>query len=152
MWIHPRTQQVAVSHRVTTRVAKSLLLACTALSWIGCGSSQLPKLGTVSGIVTLDDKPLEGATVQFTPGLGRVSRGRTGPDGAYELGYVGNERGALLGEHKVTITSRWEDENMATGRITEHPEKLPRKYHMESDLKRTVEAGHNTFDFATTSK
>ncbi len=118
---------------------------------IGCGSSG-PELGTVSGIVTLDGKPLQGATVQFTPGLGRVSRGRTRADGTYELRYVGNEKGALLGEHKVMITSRWEEEDPVTGRFTEHPERLPPKYHVKSDLKQTVEAGHNKFDFATTSK
>ncbi|MEX2169163.1 MAG: carboxypeptidase-like regulatory domain-containing protein [Pirellulales bacterium] len=130
----------------------SLVLACAALSMIGCGSGHLPELGTVSGIVTLDGQPLEGATVQFTPSLGRVSRARTGSDGAYELRYVGSERGALLGEHKVMIITSWMDEDPATGRITNHPEKLPPKYHAESELKRTVEAGDNRFDFATTSK
>jgi len=147
MWNHPRTPQVAVSDRAAT----SLLLACTALSMIGCGSGHLPELGTVSGNVTLDGKPLAGATVQFTPGLGRVSRGRTGPNGSYQLRYIGNEKGALLGEHRVTITTSWDEEDPAKG-ITHHPERLPPKYHLESELTRTVEAGHNKFDFATTSK
>ncbi len=148
MWIHPWTAQIAVSHRVAT----SLLIACTALSMIGCGSGRLPELGAVSGIVTLDGEPLEGATVQFTPGLGRVSRGRTGSDGVYELRYDRNEKGALLGEHKVMITTRWMDEDPKTGRFTHYPEKLPPKYNAESELKRTVEPGHNKFDFATTTK
>ncbi|MCI0333903.1 MAG: hypothetical protein L0228_11850 [Planctomycetes bacterium] len=146
MSTHPWTHPIAVSQRVAT----ALLLACTALAMIGCGSSG-PELGTVSGIVTLDGKPLEGATVQFAPSLGRLSRGRTGADGKYQLSYVGSEMGALLGEHKVTITSAWEEEDPLKG-ITHHPERLPPRYHTKSDLKRTVEAGHNTFDFATESK
>lgn len=148
MWIHPRTLQIAVSHRVATL----LLFAGAALSISGCGSSHLPKLGTVSGTVTLDGQPLEGATITFIPGLGRVSRGRSGPDGVYELYYIGNEKGALLGEHRVMIVTSWMDEDLTTGRFTHYPERLPPKYHAESELKRTVEAGHNKFDFATTSK
>jgi len=152
MWIHAGTQPIAASHRVAIRVAKSLVLASTTLSMVGCGSSHLPELGTVSGIVTLDGQPLEGATVYFISGLGRVSRGRSGPNGAYELYYIGNEKGALLGEHRVMIITSWMDEDLTTGRFTHYPERLPPKYHAESELTKTVEAGHNTFDFATTSK
>lgn len=42
----------------------------------GCGSGvALPELGTVSGVVTLDGKPLPGVTVKFVPANGRTSSG-----------------------------------------------------------------------------
>ncbi|MCR9231751.1 MAG: hypothetical protein NXI29_12120 [bacterium] len=52
---------------------------------VGCGDSagsDQPDLGTVSGVVTMDGKPLPAVTVTFTPTEGRPSewryrRGRT---------------------------------------------------------------------------
>jgi hypothetical protein len=146
-----RTRQIKC--RINDLRPPALLALCLVLTpSLGCGSSQSPELGTVSGVVTVDGRPLEGAIIQFTPSLGRVSRARTGRDGKYELKYVGNEKGARLGEHKVSISTRWMDEDRATGKITQNPELLPPKYNSESVLTKTVVSGHNNFDFATTAK
>ena len=106
---------------------------------VGCGG---PKLGEVTGIVTLDDKPLENATVTFTPADGPQSVDRTDALGRYELKYSQGNPGAVLGEHTVSI----ETYHIAAGGI-EFPETLPEKYNRESELSREVKPGKQQFDF-----
>lgn len=129
----------------------ALILACFAMC-AGCNSANLPDIGTVSGIVTLDGKPVKDAVVQFQPSGGRPSRSKTNVEGYYELGYVGDVYGAVLGSHKVTISTQWMDEDRATHKIVSHPETLPAKYNSNSKLTSTVEAGHNDINFELTSE
>lgn len=63
----------------------------------GCGGSSGPATAPVSGKVTLDGAPLEGAIVNFTAN-GFVGSGRTGSDGSYSL-----VTGAAVGENRVWI-------------------------------------------------
>jgi hypothetical protein len=72
---------------------------------IGCGSSDQPELGTVSGSVTLDGKPLTRVEITFAPDVGRPSYGETGDDGMYELIYIRDTKGAKLGKHTITVRS-----------------------------------------------
>jgi hypothetical protein len=65
----------------------------------------------VNGVVTLNGKPVEGATVTFyiAGGVeqeGRPATGRTDGSGAFRLNTMGNEDGALPGEYKVVI-AKW---------------------------------------------
>ncbi len=63
-------------------------------------------MGRVHGRVTLDGKPLAGATVLFTPvvrGL-RHSDGITNENGEYILKYIREEKGATVGKNSVRIT------------------------------------------------
>ena len=46
--------------------ASSLFAAIAVILLNGCGSGGL-ELGSVSGVVTMDDRPLADATVEFTP-------------------------------------------------------------------------------------
>lgn len=75
----------------------------------GCGGG--PKLATASGIVTLDGKPLEGATLSFIPTPGNaVSTAGTdvsGPDGNFQMTYNGRA-GLAPGKYKVVV-SKTED-------------------------------------------
>jgi hypothetical protein len=71
----------------------------------GCGRSKAVK---VSGIVTLDDVPVEGATVQFVPvdsskGATAICSS-TGSDGRYRLTTKNPNDGAVPGEYKVLVT------------------------------------------------
>ena len=85
-----------------------LLVGCLALLPLSCGSS---KFATVSGRVTMNGKPLVGATVSFTP-LGDDksieappgSVGKTNANGEYTLKAVNGKDGALVGKHKVAIS------------------------------------------------
>lgn len=80
-------------------VALSLMLLST-----GCGRSDLPELGTVSGIVTVEGSPVADAIVNFTPsGPGRPSTGQTDSEGRFELMYLTDVYGAIVGEHVVTV-------------------------------------------------
>ncbi len=119
-----------------------LVLAAAALMWSGCGRGDRPNLGKVRGIVTLDGKPLAGASVHFDPGTVRGSTGITGPDGGYELVYIRDTMGAAVGEHTVRIRTQTETT----------PEVLPPRYHAQSTLTATVTAGRNEINFPLTSQ
>lgn len=128
------------------------LSAVGLLTATGCGSGSGPEIGTVSGKVTLDGKAVTDAVVTFNPDKGRGSRGRTNSDGVYELTYVGQQKGALVGEHAITITTKWMDEDPDTGKMVQHAETVPAKFNAQSTLRKSVESGHNTIDFDLASK
>jgi hypothetical protein len=116
---------------------------------VGCGPGG-PDVATVEGTVLLDGKPLEGAMVLFTPTAGRPAGGLTDASGHYELVYSADRGGAMLGEHTVTIsTFRPGDPDEGDVGV---PEKVPARYNVQSDLKRTVEDKDNVIDFELDSK
>jgi hypothetical protein len=80
----------------------ALMLAAAA----GCGGKYTPV--PVSGVVTLDGQPIEGATVYFyavgDEKDGRPAFGTTDKAGAFKLSTLGHEDGALRRHYKVVIT------------------------------------------------
>lgn len=118
----------------------------------GCGRAK-PNVpfGTVQGTVTLDGKPLAGAAVMFEPETGRPSYGTTNESGVFSLMYRGNPWGAIVGHHRVRITTEGllEDSPNAPPKIVK--ERLPKRYHTESILTAEVDSGKNVIDFALTS-
>jgi hypothetical protein len=123
--------------RLSAAALVSLVLA------VGCGGRGGPKLATVRGNVTLGGKPLPQATVLFVPAEGRSSSGITDKNGRYELGYTTDRNGAVLGKHRVRISTylRSNDEGKSV------PESVPSRYNVESDLTREVIAGKNEINF-----
>jgi hypothetical protein len=120
-----------------TRFTAALLAAAVA----GCGGSST---ADVSGTVTLDEKPLAGATVTFTPastkdsGVGG-SYGKTDADGRYRLKtVVGDKSGAAVGKHKVTISLTKENPANPEAAVQDV---VPAKYNVKSDLTFDVPAG-----------
>ena len=83
--------------------AGSLVLIFVAA---GCSGKYTPV--PVSGVVTLDGKPVEGATVYFyavgDEKDGRPATGTTDKDGVFRLSTMGNEDGALPRNYKVVVT------------------------------------------------
>jgi len=71
---------------------------------VGCGESG-PKLVPVSGTVTLNGKPLEGASIAFQPTSqdGIPAGDVTGPDGNYKAITKGRS-GVMPGKYKVVVT------------------------------------------------
>jgi outer membrane usher protein FimD/PapC len=69
---------------------------------LGCGTSNLSK---VEGIVTLDGKPLSGATVSFIPVKkeGKPAFGQTDKDGSFRLTTFRTNDGAQPGEYQVVV-------------------------------------------------
>lgn len=86
-------------------------LALLPLLALGCGG---PKVASVSGRVTFDDRPLAGAHVIFQPiaSAGEMNPGSgsyavTDADGRYTLRVVdGDQPGAYVGQHRVEISVR----------------------------------------------
>ena len=86
-------------YRVVPLVGLTVLLLATA----GCGNrTPVP----VTGTVTLDGEPVEGATVTFhalgDDKEGRPATGQTDKTGTFRL-TTGNEDGARPGEYKVVV-------------------------------------------------
>lgn len=163
------------------RPLSALLSTMGALSLItlaGCSNNPVdyPDTAPVTGTVTLDGQPVEGATVAFVPseGGGRPSSGKTDANGKYELYYTGTIRGATLGSHLVGITKMISDPDYAPSandlrmmkamaeEMGDSPEdhqppapqvnSLPERYSgSASELSADVKSGKNTFDFDLTS-
>jgi hypothetical protein len=80
----------------------------------GCGGGpDLPPVADVSGVVTIDGKPLPRGTIQFVPDEskgpgGATAVGRIGSDGRYTLKTAGVE-GAIVGFHKVGVHALGEE-------------------------------------------
>ncbi len=77
------------------------LAGVLALAATGCGSG----LVTVTGKVTLDGQPVEGAVVVFQGenGGGNPAAGQTDSEGVFQLGTFRSGDGAFPGEYKVLI-------------------------------------------------
>lgn len=122
----------------------------------GCGESAVP----VSGKVSLDKKPLAGATVTFTPvasqgqKAGNSSMGVTNAQGEYSLTFVsGGTKGAVVGKHKVSISAiDGELEDPAGAAPKPRVDRVPPEYNINSGLTFEVPAGGTTsanFDIDT---
>jgi len=134
-----------------------LVLSVLLLCFCGCPSPS-GNIGWVDGVVTLDGDPVAGATVRFFPESGRASSGKTDTNGYYELRYTRSEMGAIIGKHKVTISTEaaitggyeQEDKKEARARIAS----IPKKYRdrEKTEVVKTVESGSNTINLELTSK
>jgi hypothetical protein len=67
------------------------------------GCSDGLEMYPVTGVVTQDRKPVEGAGVVFTPAKGPPAAGRTDAQGRYSLQTL-DRPGALVGVHGVSVT------------------------------------------------
>lgn len=150
------------------KVLYQLVLLVSGMGTLaGCGSaSASPKtesLAPVKGCVTLDNKPIEGATVTFVPLAAKMGDGAVGvtdASGNYEA-TAGGANGAPLGLYKVTISRLIDPVGKPVVATLESPpanlgarESILPKYsdHAISTLKCTVAAGGGTFDFKLTSR
>ncbi len=113
---------------------------CCVLLW-GCSRSDEPAIGTVRGIVTLNGDPLPEAYLVFSPmGNGFPSIGKTDANGQYELTYKGVKSGAVVGEHRVGISTVAPESNSGA-------ELVPDVYRKPDSLMKTVTSGQNVLDF-----
>lgn len=110
----------------------------------GCSNSG-PKLEKVSGRVTLDGEPLEGADLEFQPQQGSPSYGTTDDDGDYKLMYTRDKKGAMVGEHTVRITTSTTatDER---GNEIKVPQRVPPEFSRKGVVKE-VKPGRNRLNF-----
>lgn len=121
---------------------------------VGCFGSGGPELGKVTGTVTLDKLPLADATVSLVPVEGgRTTIGITDQNGKFTIQFAAGTTGALVGEHRVTITTGSPPVIGDNGRVEDPgiPEKVPAKYNEQTQLVRTVQSGGNDFQFDLTT-
>lgn len=115
----------------------------------GCGGGDRPDLAPVSGKVTLDGKPLDGARVIFEPEEGRPSYGMTNESGEFTIEYATDVPGAVVGSHTVRIRT-----GIADADDPEAPrplETIPARYNQDSTLKEDVKDEDNSFEFSLES-
>ena len=92
---------------MSRRTACVILLALLPLLLAGCGN--MPPMGTVSGVVTLDGKPLSDVEVQFLPDpeqgtCGATASCYTDAQGRFTLRTERHHTdGALVGTHRVVF-------------------------------------------------
>lgn len=130
----------------------SIIGAC---AMIGCGSAEF---GPVSGTVTLDGEPVDGARVitqsTDTSEGSQGSYGITDKQGRYELREIGTERaGARVGRHSVRITKTdFSYDGGATDVPSEVKDYLP-AYASSGELAIDVTAaGDQDYDFSLTTR
>jgi hypothetical protein len=148
--------------RVSVPRAAIVATLC-ALAWVGCNSKPKgPPTVEVTGIVTLNGMPVEGATVLFSPGVGTddprlASQATTNSEGKYQLQtHIGGGKyksGIVPGKYDVTVIKL----DTAAIKNTMSPPKnvLPAKYAgpKTSQLKADVAEGQaNDFRFPLKSE
>ncbi|WP_406693731.1 carboxypeptidase-like regulatory domain-containing protein [Singulisphaera sp. Ch08] len=84
---------------------RQVMVAALATLLIGCGQSG-PKLVPISGTVTNNGKPVEGASIVFTPDpsnpLAQPASDVSGPDGNYKA-MTHNRSGVAPGKYRVSV-------------------------------------------------
>jgi len=117
---------------------------------VGCGG---PRVAPVSGRVTLGGKALVNATVIFEPQSSRNapgpgSHGKTNSNGEYTLKLMtGDQDGALIGTHKVSITAYEGDDSVvpsSAGVNVFRHRLVPEEYNARSQLTFEVTARGST--------
>jgi hypothetical protein len=122
------------------RLARLLrgLAVVAALGVAGCGGGP----AAVSGVVTLDGQPLDGAVVTFTPTAADEvggSSGKTDAQGRYTLRTVlGDKAGASVGKHKVAVSLYKENPKNPDQAGSE---RVPQRYNQKTELTFDVPAG-----------
>jgi hypothetical protein len=130
---------------------RQLLCCALILGLAGCGGSR----SSVSGTVTLDGKPLSGASVTFAPvdtgeEAGVSSYGKTDDQGQFTLKTVDNDTpGAVPGKHWVRVSLSVGDPEDDAGTMT--VDKVPPWYNTFTLLVKEVDSGDNTINLELSS-
>lgn len=115
-------------------LSKFLAVALITVAVVGCGDGR-PKRVLVSGVVTIDDKPLERGTIKFSPVGARSSRATIGEDGSFVMNCYEGGDGIIPGTHRVAVIS---NEQVGASKMKWY---IPTKYasYKTSGLEYTIE-------------
>jgi hypothetical protein len=111
----------------------------------GCGAGHggdMPEIGTVHGIVTIDGKHLPNVSIYFKPDVGRQSIAKTDTEGVYKAMYLIDEEGVKVGPCSVYLD--WAPDDSGPP--------IPVKYGFQGELKLNVQPGDNTFNIEVVSE
>lgn len=134
------------------RALATLSTAFVAVSVAGCGGVEGPAREPISGVVTLDGKPLDQGLITFIPESGGdlIVSGLV-VDGAFDLP---RHEGPGLGAHRVEVRARKETGKVLKNRedpenpIKEQVEAVPVRYNQRSELRAEVlEGADNRFTY-----
>lgn len=133
-----------------------VVVCLLSIGLAGCGPEHGRDTAPVSGVITLDGKPLANAKVTFQPkGGGPSSAGFTNASGEYTLTGFKGDPGAVVAEHRVLIYSAGTVGNTDTD-SDDGPrpvELIPNRYNAQSVLTIVVQDGQdNVANFDLTSK
>ena len=140
---------------VNSRKAAVLLISSLLAMVAGCSEAG-PKIGTVSGTITLEGEPVQDAFVYFMPlfpeGKETMSAEKTDSSGFYEMRYDLERMGVLVGNHQVQVTTKdWEKQPDGSNKVI--PERVPGWYFgPDSVLEFDVQEGENVADFELSKK
>lgn len=128
------------------------MFAGLLMTLAGCGGG--PKIVPVSGTVLLSGKPLANAVVAFNPAAppgkmeaaGPGSMAVTDEQGHYVLKIIGTDGktvGAVVGDHRVKISTADLTSNSDSSDVAKAPrkEQVPAKYNTNTELRFTVPPG-----------
>lgn len=95
-------------NRSLRRARRALVAVALVCAVFGTGCSREPERGPVSGVVTLDGKPLPDVMVVFVPDpefgtAGPRSLALTDKEGRYVMYTDKDENGASVGAHRVSL-------------------------------------------------
>ncbi len=139
----------------------SLFVLTLSVAFTGCLGSGKEPMEYVQGVVTMNNAPVEGATVTFTPKSangGTVAAGKTDATGTYKLNSATGKSGAGTkpGDYIVTI-KKLEKYKLDKPTVDSYGNpiteglrnSLPEKYAggKSTPLTATVVSGKNTCDF-----
>lgn len=119
---------------------------------LGCGSGKSNDIVTVTGLVTLDEQPLEKGLIQFLPTDGN------GTSAACEIRQGAYSVDMLIGTKRVEVTSPKIIGQKKAYDTPESPvmdlleEQIPLEYNGQSKLNANVSREQKKFDFALKSK
>lgn len=100
-----------VNSSLSIKVSSMKRIVCIiglVVSAIGCTpvDDDLPRTVVASGVIKLDDKPIEGAAVVIMQdgGAGRFAHGVSDSSGKFSLAAFETKKGAVPGDYKVTVS------------------------------------------------
>ena len=146
------------------QISKLFISSILFAIFVGCSPTSQPsyaKLGLVevSGKITLDGEPLEGAAVYFHDRPNRrYSFGLTDANGRYKLMFDSRKSGVLPGSKEVEITTSKIPLELSAGSAGDEDgkpdmtERVPAKYNSESKLTFDVVKSVSNADFELNSR
>ncbi len=144
----PMICSTSVSNARLHLVVVCSLATAGAVSLSGCGGrSDLPELGDVQGVVTLDGQPLSGAQVQFVPQA----------DGRPSVAETGWRRRLPASAHRRPLRCdrghpQGNDQHRGGWAYDPSTEKIPARYNAQTELTADVQPGSNDINFDLQSK
>lgn len=140
-------ERILQRHHIKRTLFACALTICLSL---GCSGGEGPRLGAVTGKITMNGDPVPGLNVTFIPvGKGSPSYGGTDEKGVYRLMFNQQRNGAQLGKHNVVIENREPETDDSGNQILSGVVvAIPQKYSQPGTLSTEVRPGQNEVNFA----